>query len=162
MAYQFLAPLNISEKTVAPATTVLFIQKPSPSFPPQNADSVINPDISSNMPPGSIYSDLIVPGTIAVLSQPAGARTATMGGIMALRISKLGAKGVLVDGRVRDVKFLKGNIDMPIWSKNTSIVATSGECKAHAINVPIVVGPTNVAPVSFLLVVINPSTDIQG
>lgn len=100
------------------------------------------------MVPGSIYSDLIVPQTIAVLSQPVGARTATMGGIMALRISKLGAKGVLVDGRVRDVRYLKESVDMPIWSKSTSIVATSGECKAHAVNVPITVGPTKVEPVS--------------
>lgn len=72
-----------------------------------------------------------------------------MGGMMALRISKLGVKGVCVDGRVRDVKQLKETLDMPVWCKSTSIVATSGECKAHAMNVPITVGPTRVEPVSF-------------
>ncbi|KAJ5721023.1 RraA-like protein [Penicillium malachiteum] len=103
------------------------------------------------MPTGSIYSHLIVPETIAVLSQPKGARTGTMGGIMALRISKLGAKGALVDGRMRDVRYLKESLDMPVWCKLTSIVATSGECKAHAVNVPIYVGPTKVEPNDIIL-----------
>ncbi|KAJ5703681.1 RraA-like protein [Penicillium malachiteum] len=86
------------------------------------------------MPTGSIYSGLIVPETIAVLSQPKGARTGTMGGIMALRISKLGAKGALVEGRVRDVRYLKESLDMPVW-----------------FNVPIHVGPTKVEPNDIIL-----------
>lgn len=70
-----------------------------------------------------------------------------MGSVHAVRIATIGAKGVLVDGRVRDVGHLKDGLDLPIWCKSTSIVATKGECKVHAINVPIEVGRTKVIPV---------------
>lgn len=49
------------------------------------------------------YADLATPGTIAVLSQPRGQKCAVVGGIMAARMRKLGVKGVVVDGRVRDL-----------------------------------------------------------
>jgi regulator of RNase E activity RraA len=42
------------------------------------------------------------------MSQPPGQTCAVMGGIMAARMRKLGAKGVLVDGRVRDLETLRG------------------------------------------------------
>lgn len=70
-----------------------------------------------------------------------------MGSVHASRISKLGAKGVLVDGRVRDVQYLKEDLDIPVWSKSTSIVATRGECRAHAIDVPVDIGGVTVSPV---------------
>lgn len=65
-----------------------------------------------------------------------------MGSVHAARMSKLGVKGVLVDGRVRDVQYLKEELDTPVWSKGTSLAATKGQCKAHAINVPIYVNGT--------------------
>ncbi|PYI21800.1 RraA-like protein, partial [Aspergillus violaceofuscus CBS 115571] len=136
-------PLQSNRKCIAPATTVLFVRKDegerAANTPPRN------------IPDDSVYADLIKPGTIAVLSQPIGARTATMGGLMAMRISKLGAVGVVVDGRVRDVKQLRELVAMPVWCKSTSIVATSGECRAHAINVPIRVGATEVKPGDFII-----------
>lgn len=143
------APLQSRKKAVAPATTVLFVRR-KPPFVSESDDSLENEssDIPSNLPPGAIYADLIAPGTIAVLSQPSGATTATMGGLMAMRISKIPAVGVLVDGRVRDVKQLRELIGIPIWCKGNSTVATSAECKAHAMNVPIEIGKTLVCQVS--------------
>ncbi|ETS84438.1 hypothetical protein PFICI_02463 [Pestalotiopsis fici W106-1] len=140
-----IVPLQTSGKIVAPATTVLFVSKTTPSFPGHGPeDHLPSPAASSNIPTGSIYSDLMAPGTIAVLSQPQGSVTATMGSVHAARMNKLGVKGVLVDGRVRDVQYLKEELDMPVWCKTTSLVATKGQCKAHGINVPIDIGGTRV------------------
>jgi regulator of RNase E activity RraA len=82
---------------VAPASTVLFI--------PKNDDGSAYPP--SNIPAGEHWVDLTKPGTIAVLSQPEGQKNAVLGGIMALRMKKLAAVGVLVHGRIRDVPELK-------------------------------------------------------
>jgi regulator of RNase E activity RraA len=82
---------------VAPASTVLFIPKADPDYgcPP------------SNIPRGEHWVDLTEPGTIAVLSQPKGQKNAVLGGIMAMRMKKLAALGVVVHGRIRDVQELK-------------------------------------------------------
>jgi regulator of RNase E activity RraA len=48
-----------------------------------------------------------------VVSQPAGQRNAVVGGIMAMRMARLGARGVLVDGRVRDLSTL-AEVGMPV------------------------------------------------
>ncbi|GLA99222.1 hypothetical protein AtubIFM61612_010680 [Aspergillus tubingensis] len=100
----------------------------------------------SNIPKGQIYADIIIPSTIVVMSQPRGASTATMGGLMAARMNKLGAQGVLVDGRVRDVAQLTDSrfVHMPVWSRGVSAVATRGECKAHAVGMEVWVGKSRV------------------
>jgi regulator of RNase E activity RraA len=43
-----------------------------------------------------------------VLSQPPGQSCAVVGGIMAIRMAKIGVKAVVVDGRVRDLGALAG------------------------------------------------------
>lgn len=83
---------------VAPASTVLFIPKndSGSAFPP------------SNIPAGAHWVDLTQPKTIAILSQPEGQKNAVLGGIMAHRMKKLNAVGVVVHGRIRDIEELKG------------------------------------------------------
>lgn len=137
------APLaNTRTKIIAPATTVLFI----PRDPPPSLSATLMP---SNIPQGQIYADIIIPSTIVVMSQPRGASTATMGGLMAARMNKLGAQGVLVDGRVRDVAQLTDSrfVHMPVWSRGVSAVATRGECKAHAVGMEVWVGKSRVRQV---------------
>ena len=87
-----------NEITIAPASTVLFASKDgkdASQLPP------------GNIPSGQHYVDLTEPGSIVVLSQPEGQKCAVLGGIMALRMKVLNAKGVVVHGRVRDVEELK-------------------------------------------------------
>jgi regulator of RNase E activity RraA len=66
---------------------------------------------------------------------------------MAARMAKLGAKGILVNGRVRDLSTLRG-VGVPVWSSGTSIIGAGAETKAWSTNVPIAVGATTVEPVS--------------
>jgi regulator of RNase E activity RraA len=82
---------------VAPASTVLFIPK-------NDSRSALPP---SNIPTGKHWVDLTQTGTIAILSQPEGQKNAVLGGIMALRMKKLSAIGVVVNGRIRDIEELK-------------------------------------------------------
>ena len=60
---------------------------------------------------------------------------------MAARMKHLGAEGLVVDGRVRDLVALN-DTQLPIWSKGTSIIGAGAETKFHARNVPVKIGET--------------------
>lgn len=60
---------------------------------------------------------------------------------MAARMQHLGAEGIVVDGRVRDITALN-HTQLPIWSKATSIIGAGAETKFHARNVPVTIGET--------------------
>lgn len=68
---------------------------------------------------------------------------------MAARMAKLGAKAVVVDGRVRDVGEMEKR-GIPIWSRGVSTVGAGAQTKAWAVNVDVQIGETVVEPVSFL------------
>ena len=70
---------------------------------------------------------------------------------MAARIKYLGAEGLVVDGRVRDIVALN-ETQLPIWSKSTSIIGAGAETKFHARNVLITVGETIVEPGDIVMI----------
>lgn len=80
--------------TIAAASTVVFASK-------NGHDAAGLPD--ANIPPETHWVDLSEPGTIIVMAQPEGQKCAVLGGIMALRMQVLDAKGIVVHGRVRDI-----------------------------------------------------------
>lgn len=84
-----------------------------------------------------------------MISQPKEQVCAVVGGIMAARMRKLGARAVVVDGRVRDLAELRGLDGMQVWSKGVSTVATGAQAKAWAVGVSVSVGDVGVEPVSF-------------
>ena len=98
----YLAPRPSSsllpQIVIAPASTVLFVPKNSTDFSDYP---------KPNIPAGKHWVDLTVPETIVIISQPEGQKNAVLGGIMALRAQVLGAKGIIVSGRVRDVEELE-------------------------------------------------------
>ncbi|KAL6707699.1 hypothetical protein ACN47E_003820 [Coniothyrium glycines] len=127
------------EKILAPASTFLMVPKATQSFPNPSPLSEGTP--ASNLPDARPYADHTESGTIVVISQPAGQSCAVVGGIMAARMKHLGAEGLVVDGRVRDVVALN-DTQLPVWSKGTSIVGAGAETKFHAHNVPVKIGET--------------------
>ncbi|CAI6319858.1 unnamed protein product [Periconia digitata] len=137
-------------KVIAPASTFLMAPKASPSFPNPVA-------LSSNLPASNIeqdsgpYADHTERGTIVVISQPQGQACAVVGGIMAVRMAHLGAEGVVVDGRVRDLVALS-ETELPIWARGTSIIGAGAETKLHAKNVPIQVGETTIEPGDIIMI----------
>jgi regulator of RNase E activity RraA len=74
-----------------------------------------------------------------------------MGGIMAERMKVLGAQGVVVDGRIRDLVAL-ADTGLPIWSKGTSIIGAGAETKLHACEVPVRVGETVIEPGDIVMI----------
>ncbi|KAF2657943.1 hypothetical protein K491DRAFT_703191 [Lophiostoma macrostomum CBS 122681] len=119
------------------------LPKPTPSFPsPSPTPSDAPP---SNVQPGVPYSDLAEPDTIAIISQPSGQSCAVVGGIMAARMRHLGVRGVIVDGRVRDLDTLRGIAhDVPIWAKGTSVVGAGAQTRFHAKDVEVCIGEVRV------------------
>ena len=63
----------------------------------------------------TLQADTVRPGTILFLSQPSGLYNACFGGIMATRTQKLGVGGVVVDGQVRDIEYIRG-LNLPVPS----------------------------------------------
>ncbi|KAF1911144.1 DlpA domain-containing protein [Ampelomyces quisqualis] len=127
------------KKVLAPASTFLMVPKatksfPNPAAPPQDL-------VTSNLPDSRPFADWTEKDTIVVISQPAGQACAVVGGIMAVRMKYLGAQGLVVDGRVRDITALN-ETQMPIWSKGTSIIGAGAETKFHARQVPVTIGQT--------------------
>ncbi|KAJ8064462.1 hypothetical protein OCU04_006800 [Sclerotinia nivalis] len=122
--------------TVAPVSTVVFA--------PKNSTDLSNYP-AANIPSDKHWVDLTVPESIVVITQPEGQNNAVLGGIMALRAQVLGAKGVIVSGRVRDLDELQAT-GIPIWSRGTSIVGAGAESKPHAIQVALKIDGTDVCP----------------
>ena len=127
-------------KIIAPASTVQF----QPKFE-VNGNPCTPKVESSNIESGKHWVDMTQLGTIVVIQQPEGQKCAVVGGIMALRMSKLGAKAVVVSGRVRDIDELQA-VGMPIWARDKSTVGTSAEAKPYAVQVPIHVGELEIKP----------------
>jgi regulator of RNase E activity RraA len=115
------------------------IPKATKSFPtpPKMPDGTPASNLSDTRP----YADYTESGTIVVISQPPGQSCAVVGGIMAARMQHLGAEGIVVDGRVRDITALN-QTQLPIWSKATSVIGAGAETKFHAHNVPVKIGET--------------------
>jgi len=66
---------------------------------------------------------------------------------MAARMRTLGARAVIVDGRVRDLSTLRNlAADMPIWSRGTSVIGAAAEAKAWGTNVELLIGHASVMP----------------
>ncbi|KAE8350661.1 ribonuclease E inhibitor RraA/Dimethylmenaquinone methyltransferase [Aspergillus coremiiformis] len=128
---------NLS-KIIAPASTFKFIPKSDPIPIGDSGES-------HGFPAGTHWVDFAEPGTVAVIEQPAGQHCAVLGGIMAVRMKYLGVKGVVVNGRVRDLGEIS-ECQLPVWARATSSVGTAAEAKPGARNVPVSLGGVTVAP----------------
>lgn len=60
-----------------------------------------------NIPSSVHWVDLTKPNTFVAMSQPSAQSCAVLGGIMALRMKRCEAKGIIVGGRIRDLSELK-------------------------------------------------------
>ncbi|KAF8430045.1 ribonuclease E inhibitor RraA/Dimethylmenaquinone methyltransferase [Tirmania nivea] len=110
---------------IAPACTVLFL----PNLPSPPSSQLPNPNLH--------FADQLSPSSIIVIRQPPNQPNAVVGGIVAARMAHIGSKGIVVDGRVRDLVQLAELSDMPVFSLSTSTVGAGALSTPHAINHPI-------------------------
>ncbi|KAI7267199.1 hypothetical protein KC345_g7990, partial [Hortaea werneckii] len=152
----------------APLSTVLFVPKephpspsPSPSSPSSPLPSATPIPIpeESNIPQNKHWTDLPGPGTIVLLQQPRGQICAVCGDILATRLKVRGVKGIVADGRVRDVVALSnlckpssatstngsegGREEFTVWSRGTSTVGTGLAAQAWCVDVPLSLATTD-------------------
>jgi regulator of RNase E activity RraA len=93
-----------TEITIASASTVIFASKTGAN---------VSDLPEANIPAGKHWVDLTQPETIVVMKQAEGQKCAILGGIMTLRMKVLNAKGVVVNGRVRDIAELR-ETELPV------------------------------------------------
>ncbi|KAM5445555.1 hypothetical protein MaudCBS49596_007375 [Microsporum audouinii] len=125
-------------KIIGYASTVKFIPKDDP-LPAESQDE------RHGFPSGTHWVDHTDADTIILLDQPVGQRCAVVGGILASRMKVKGAKGAIVNGRVRDLAELR-NLQFPVWARGTSTVGAGAEAKAALRNVPISIQGVTVSP----------------
>ncbi|KAI7607767.1 hypothetical protein KC346_g9938 [Hortaea werneckii] len=134
---------------VAPLSTVLFVPK-TPSSTGGTTPAIPQ---ESNIPQDKHWTDLPAPGTIVLLQQPRGQICAVCGDILATRLKVRGVRGIVADGRVRDVVALS-HLCRPssatstsssegrgggftVWSRGTSTVGTGLAAQAWCVDVPL-------------------------
>ena len=84
-----------------------------------------------------------------MLQQPHDQICAVLGDILGTRLKVRGVKGVLVDGRIRDlvaIRDLCKDGTYTAWSKGVSTVTTSLEAKVWAVDVPLRIQGVEVRP----------------
>lgn len=138
-------------KVVAPASTFYMLPKQSGSFPKFGPAQPWAGSSNLQHALGTPYADLTQSDTIVIISQPPGQACAVVGGIMARRMQHLGAQGIVVDGRVRDLGTLK-EMDIPVWSKGTSVIGAGAETKFHAKEIPVWIGKVKVEPGDIVMI----------
>ncbi|KAI1374719.1 RraA-like protein [Hypoxylon crocopeplum] len=92
-------------------------------------------DRSSPSPPRH-FADFNEQGKVMYIQQPQGLYSACWGGLMSTRANYLGASGVVVDGRVRDVNEHR-DLGFPVFARDTSILGSNTFTRASEINVPL-------------------------
>jgi len=129
---------------IAPISTILFVPKSQTLYSASNSRHIPS---ESNIPADKHWTDIPPPGSIALLQQPTGQVCAVCGDILATRLKVRGVKGVVADGRVRDIvamNDLSRDGDFSVWSRGTSTVGTGMEAKAWCADIPLRIGDLEV------------------
>jgi regulator of RNase E activity RraA len=91
---------------------------------------------SSAAPPEKHFADSGELEKIMYIQQPKDMYSACFGGLMATRLKTLGAAGVVVDGRFRDIQEIQ-ELGLPLFARGNSILGSNTFTKASQLNVPL-------------------------
>jgi len=91
----------------------------------------------------------IQPGEVLVLSMPEPTPVALIGELLATQVKVRKAAGILVDAAVRDVEELL-ELGLPIWTRFIRVKGAT-KTKVGELNVPIIVGGTQISPTDILV-----------
>ncbi|KAG9302704.1 hypothetical protein G9A89_005178 [Geosiphon pyriformis] len=84
------------------------------------------------------FADAAPEGSVVVVSAPSNSVNAVWGGLMNTRVRTKGVKGVVVDGRVRDLEELHKD-GLPVFARGLSILSARKYTHPAAINLPIII-----------------------
>ncbi|KAG9249814.1 ribonuclease E inhibitor RraA/Dimethylmenaquinone methyltransferase [Emericellopsis atlantica] len=114
-------------------------------FSPANNGRIIGPAVTVKMVESSDSSaprldkhfvDHNQEGVIMYIQQPKGLPSACWGGLMSTRAQFLGTKGVVIDGRMRDVNEHRG-MKFPVFARGISILGSNTFTRASTVNEPL-------------------------
>ncbi|KAF2164261.1 hypothetical protein M409DRAFT_25604 [Zasmidium cellare ATCC 36951] len=138
-----------NSRLVAPVSTVLFVHRnietlPKPSYIPDKP----------NLPSDRHWTDVAPPGSVVIMQlwKPHGHPeivSGLLGDIVGTRYKKRGIKGVVVDGRSRDIQGvnrLGEDGTFQAWTRALTSVGTGMEAKPWAVDVPLRIGQVEVKP----------------
>ncbi|KAL2807779.1 ribonuclease E inhibitor RraA/Dimethylmenaquinone methyltransferase [Aspergillus granulosus] len=92
-------------------------------------------DKSSPIPPKH-FADAIPKDSVVFVSQPKGMVSACWGGLMSTRAKALGAAGVVIDGRFRDLAEHQG-LGISLFARDTSILGSASFTRSSELNIPV-------------------------
>ncbi|KAJ5766575.1 uncharacterized protein N7511_004191 [Penicillium nucicola] len=92
-------------------------------------------DKTSPNPPHH-FVDGIPKGSVVFISQPKGLISACWGGLMSTRAKKLGAAGVVIDGRFRDVAEHR-EMNFGLFARGLSILGSNTFTRSSELDVPV-------------------------
>ncbi|PHZ08752.1 RraA-like protein [Rhizopus microsporus ATCC 52813] len=95
--------------------------------------------------PTEHFADAAESGSIIVISAPSDVKNAVWGGLMSARAKAKGAKGVVIDGRVRDLNEHR-QMQFPVFAKSHSILPQNAFVRPSEIQVPITLSAATVNP----------------
>lgn len=131
-------------RLVAPLHTVRYERKADIS--PHSETT----NFESNIPKGTNWTDRPDPGTVVLVQAPEGPLSvALIGDIMVTRLKLRGVRGVVVDGRIRDVESCAACCEdgkFQAWSNGFSAAAPSLNVVPWAVDVPLHFGSISVRP----------------
>lgn len=86
--------------------------------------------------PSQHFADAIPKDAVVFISQQKGFINACWGGLMSTRAQKLGAAGVVIDGRFRDIAEHR-EMGMGLFARGVSILGSATFTRSSEINVPV-------------------------
>src|SRR5215468_10882296 len=89
--------------------------------------------------------DLVQLGDVLMIAAAGHAETAMIGEILGGQLRRRGARGVVCDGAVRDVRTLAGWDDLPVYARAITPRGPSSADRG-AVNLPVVIGGRLVSP----------------
>ena len=92
-------------------------------------------DKSSPTPP-THFADSIPKDSVVFVSQPKGIISACWGGLMSTRAQKLGAAGVVIDGRFRDIAEHR-EMGIGLFARDVSILGSNTFTRSSELEVPV-------------------------
>ncbi|KAF2763544.1 RraA-like protein [Pseudovirgaria hyperparasitica] len=97
---------------------------------------MVRADDTESPRPEKHFADANEAGKVMFISQPPSMYSACFGGLMAARAKKLGAAGVVVNGRFRDIEEIQ-DMGLPLFAREQSILGSNSFTRASEINVPV-------------------------
>ncbi|KAK9720625.1 hypothetical protein K7432_004004 [Basidiobolus ranarum] len=111
-------------KLIGPAYTVQMVSVKDPNAPPTPSDHFV---------------DTAPEGSVVVISTPANSINAVWGGLMTARAKHLGVKGVIIDGRFRDLEEQR-EMEFPIFARGLSCLGAGGFTRCGGVRESIQIG----------------------